>query len=240
MRKVDAELIAKDAVRGALRGDVVVVIDVLRCTSAIVTALANGANNVTAVKSVSSARSLKSRNPDSVLAGERRGLPPRGFELGNSPLGFSAEKVGGKEIIMTTSSGTQAIQNASKARFVLLGSFLNLTAVAEKAWEVADENSCGLTIAMSGKLGSFSLEDFLCSGAIANLWEKELVVFSDSVCASLLAYRSAHSNLFGSVLKGNHAQELVKIGLNKDVAFCCELDSYDVVPILKEGKIIRL
>ncbi|MCJ7631823.1 2-phosphosulfolactate phosphatase, partial [Candidatus Bathyarchaeota archaeon] len=237
MRKVNAELMAKDAIRGGRRGDVVVLIDVLRCTSAIVTALANGATDVIAVKSVSRARSLKSRNPDSILAGERGGLPPRGFELGNSPLDFSAKKVRGKGIIITTSSGTQAIQNASEARVVLLGSFLNLTAVAKKAWEVADEKSCGLTVAMSGKLGSFSLEDFLCSGAIANLWENESAVFSDSAYASLLAYRSACSNLFESVLKGNHAQELVKIGLNKDVAFCCELDRYDTIPILKEGRI---
>ena len=231
---------AKDAVRGGSRGDVVVVIDVLRCTSAIVTALANDATNVTAVESVSRARSLKSRNPDSILAGERGGLPPRGFELGNSPLDFSAKKVSGKGIIITTSSGTQAIQNASEARVVLLGSFLNLTAVAKKAWEAADEKSCGLTVAMSGKLGSFSLEDFLCSGAIANLWENESAAFSDSAYASLLAYRSARSDLFENVLKGNHAQELVRIGFNRDVAFCCERDRYDTVPILKEGKIVRL
>ncbi len=240
MRKVNAELVAKDAIRGGARGDIVIVIDVLRCTSTIVTALANGATDVIAVKSVSRACSLKSRNPDSILAGERGGLPPKGFDLGNSPFGFSANKVKGKRIFITTSSGTQTIHNVSDARFVLLGSFLNLTAVAKKAWELAEEKNCGLTIAMSGKRGSFSLEDFFCSGAIANLWENKSAVFSDSAYASLLAYRSACSDLFESVLKGKHAQELVKIGLNKDVAFCCELDRYDIIPILKKGKIIRL
>jgi 2-phosphosulfolactate phosphatase len=240
MRVVNVEFTAKDAHRGVERGDVMIVVDVLRCTSSIVTALANGASEVTAVRSVSEARALKSKNPSFVLAGERGGLPPKGFELGNSPIDFSARNVKGRSVIITTTSGTQAINNASKASVVLMGSFLNLTVVARKALQIAVEKGCGLTVAMSGRLGSFSLEDFLCAGGIMSLWEEKELEFSDSAYASLLGYRAASDNLLEQILKGSHARELVNLGLGEDVAFCCERDKYDVVPTLKHGRIVRL
>lgn len=240
MKTVNVEISAKDAGRGAERGDVVVVVDVLRCTSSIITALANGATDITAVRSVSGARKLKLRNPESVLAGERGGVPPEGFELGNSPLDFSVKNVKGKSVIITTSSGTLAINNASKAKFVFLGAFLNVTSVAKKAWRIADEKNCGITVALSGKLGSFSLEDFLCAGAIMNVCGDNLPKFSDSAYASLLAYKIAKDSLLQYVLEGSHAQELVELGLKEDVVLCCDRDRYDLVPILKKGKIVRL
>jgi len=240
MRTVNVEFTAKDARRGVERGDVIIVVDVLRCTSSIVTALANGATDVTAVRSISEARALKAKNPSFILAGERGGLPPNGFELGNSPREFSARNVKDRSVIITTTSGTQAISNASKAKVVLMGSFLNLTAVAEKAFQIATEKNYGLTVAMSGKLGSFSLEDFLCAGGIVSLWEGEELEFSDSAHASLLAYNTASDDLLKNVLRGNHARELVNLGLEQDVAFCCERDRYDIVPNLKDGRIVRL
>jgi len=240
MRTVNVELIARDARRGVERGDVIIVVDVLRCTSSIVTALANGATDVTAVRSVTEARALKSKNPRFVLAGERGGLPPRGFELGNSPRDFSARNVKGRGVIITTTSGTQAINNASGAKVVLIGSFLNLTAVTKTALRTAVEKNSGLTVAMSGKRGSFSLEDFLCAGGIVSTWRDEELEFSDSADASLLAHRAASDNILENVLKGSHARELVDLRLKEDVVFCCERDRYDVVPILKNGRIVRL
>ena len=238
MTTVSVEFIAKDAVRGAERGDLVVVVDVLRCSSSIVTALANGATDVTAVKSVSEARALKRKNPSHVLAGERGGLPPNGFELGNSPRDFSAKNVQVRSVVITTSSGTQAINNASGARVVLIGSFLNMSAVAEKALRMAAERGIGLTVAMSGKLGAFSLEDFLCAGGIVSRWDGEGLEFSDSAYASLLGYRATSDNILSHVLRGTHAQELVELGLGEDVSLCCEVDRYAVVPVLRDGKIV--
>ena len=240
MRTVNVEFTAKDAVRGVERGDVIVVVDVLRCTSSIVTALANGATDVTAVRSVSEARALKSKNPSFILAGERGGLPPKGFELGNSPRDFLATNIKGRSVIITTTSGTQAINNASRAKMVLIGSFLNLTAVAKRAMKVAVEEGSGLTVAMSGKLGSFSLEDFLCAGGIVSLWEGEGLEFSDSAFAALLGYRAASDNLLKHVLEGSHARGLVDLGLGEDVSFCCERDKFDVFPVLRGGRIVRL
>jgi 2-phosphosulfolactate phosphatase len=237
VRKISAELVAKDARRGSARGDVVIVVDVLRCTSAIVTALANGAIDVRAVKTLSEARSLKSRNPTSILAGERHGFPPKGFDIGNSPREFTPDRVRDRRIIITTTSGTQAINNASRARIVLMGSFLNVTAAAEAAWKISEDENSNLTIAMSGKQGSFSLEDMLCAGAIINHWDSSIVEYSDVARAALLAYRNASTDLLRHVLVGNHAQELVNAGFKDDVLFCTELDKWSIVPVLKEGSI---
>lgn len=240
MRKISAELTAKDAHRGSARGDVVIVVDVLRCTSAIVTALANGALDVKAVKTLSEARLLKSRNPTSILAGERHGFPPKGFDIGNSPREFSADRVRGRRIIITTTSGTQAINNASGARIVLIGSFLNVTAAAETAWKISEDENSNLTIVMSGKQGRFSLEDMICAGAIINHWDSSMVEYSDATCAALLAYRNASADLLHHILMGNHAQELVKAGFKDDVLFCTELDKWSIVPVLREGSITIL
>ncbi len=237
MKKISAELVAKDACRGSARGDVVIVVDVLRCTSAIVTALANGAIDVKAVKTLSEARSLKSRNPTSILAGERHGFPPRGFDIGNSPREFTPDRVRDRRIIITTTSGTQAINNASRARIVLIGSFLNVTAAAKTAWEISVNENSNLTVAMSGKQGSFSLEDMLCAGAIINRWDSKMVEYSDLACAALLAYRNASTDLLRHILVGNHAQELVEAGFRDDVLFCTELDKWSIVPVLREGSI---
>jgi len=237
VRRISAEFVAKDARRGSDRGDVVIVVDVLRCTSAIVTALANGATEVKAVKTIREARSLKSRNPASILAGERGGFPPEGFDIGNSPREFTQDRVRGRRIIITTTSGTQAINNASEARTVLLGSFLNVTAIAKTAWDIAEKENSNLTIAMSGKQGGLSLEDMLCTGAIINHWDNSLVEYSDAAYAALLAYRNASSDLPRHILTGNHAQELVEAGFRDDVLFCIESDKWPIVPVLREDSI---
>jgi len=239
MKLVSVELTAKDAHRGVERGDVIIVIDVLRCTSSIVTALVNGAASIIPVESVGQARAMKAKQSNYVLAGERGGLPPRGFNLGNSPRDFSTERIRGKDIIITTTSGTQAIKNVSWAKTVLIGSFLNLASVAAQASKIASGDGKSLTIALSGKKGTFSLEDFLCAGAIISRIQSSPRL-SDAASASLLAFKAADENLEEAVLMGNHARELVDLGLEEDVIICSQKDKYDVVPILSHGRIVRL
>jgi 2-phosphosulfolactate phosphatase len=239
MKLISVELMAKDAFRGVERGDVIIVIDVLRCTSSIVTAMINGASSIIPVGSVGQARALKAKDRNYVLAGERGGLPPRGFDLGNSPRDFSTEKVRGKDIVITTTSGTQAIRNASEAKTVLIGSFLNLASAAAQASKIALRNGRSLTIALSGKKGTFSLEDFLCAGAIISKIRSKSRL-SDAASASLLAFKAADENLAENILMGNHARELVDLGMEEDVILCSQKDKYDVVPILSNGRIVRL
>ncbi len=102
------ELCVADADKAVERGDVIVVVDVLRSTSSIVNALANGAKSIVPVATLTEAYALHRLHPEYLLVGEREGRKPKGFHLGNSPLEFSSERVSGMDLIMTTTSGTLA------------------------------------------------------------------------------------------------------------------------------------
>jgi 2-phosphosulfolactate phosphatase len=234
------ELRAADAVNGVNRGDVIVVIDVLRASSTIVTALTAGAAAVIPVKTIEEAHMLKEKHPEYILGGERGGLKPIGFDLGNSPREYVAERVNEREIVLSTSSGTQALSAVLDAPIALVGSFLNATAAADASWRLARGLERDLTIVLSGRMGEFSLEDFLCGGAILDRLDDRGLEYTDTAYAALLAYRTASGRLLESVLRSKHGRELVKLGLLEDVVFCCCIDKYSIVPALRKGRIVRL
>lgn len=237
---VELELYAKDAVRGVRRGDVIVVIDVLRCSSTIITSLDNGASSVIPTKSLKEAIALHKEHPEYLLAGERRGLKPKGFDLGNSPLEFTQGRVLGKSIILTTTSGTKALVTSKGASWVLIGAFLNAKSVAETTLKIAKEEGRGISIVSSGREGFFSLEDFICSGAIVGNIHEEEVKLSDTAVAAYLTFSEAHNRLLETIQKGEHAKYLIRIGLKGDVEFCCKLDHLSVVPVYKDGLVTLL
>src|ERR1700728_2869450 len=121
---------------GRLRASACAVIDVIRATSTIVTALARGAAGVQPVASVDVAFALKERNPKALLAGERGGRALPGFDLGNSPEDFTPEHVRGRPVILTTTNGTQALAACDGARAVITASLLNLDAAAARLREI--------------------------------------------------------------------------------------------------------
>jgi len=231
---------AKDIAKVVQRGDVIIVIDVLRCCSTIVTALANGAEGIIPIKTVKEARVLRRKHPEFILAGERRGIKPDGFDLGNSPLEFSPEKVEGKHIILTTTSGTKVISLSKNARLVLIGAFLNAEAVAGKALKIAKEEETGISLMPAGTNGLFSLEDFICAGAIAEGLLAEKVECSDAVLAALLAFQQARKSLDRVIQSGHHARYLISQGFGKDVKFCCRLNAFHIVPFLKGETVVSL
>jgi len=219
------------------RQEVIVVIDVLRATSTIVTAIENGAKNVIPTTTIKEARSLWKKYPQSLLAGERRGFKPQGFHLGNSPREFRPEVVAGRDIILTTSSGTETIVAAKASAHVLIASFLNAEAAAETALKIAENERKGITLAPSGCKHHFSLEDFLCAGAITSELRKPNVELSDFAWGALLAFKGLKEPLNQAVWKSNHARELKDKGLGEDVEFCSQLNIFKTVPILKAGRI---
>jgi len=235
--KVNLEFTAKDAVEAVSRGDVIVVIDVLRCTSSIINALANGAKRIIPVKTLKEAYKIKSKHPSFLLAGERGGLKPRGFDFGNSPLEFTREKVQGKTLIFTTTSGTVALSRCRTAKSVLIASFLNVSSAASRAIKIASREEKGISIVLSGRRGRFSLEDFLCGGAIVEKLAGDDAILSDSAAASLLSFQQTRDSLLEEVMKGEHAQNLVKLGFKEDVKFCCQIDVFDIAPFFKEDAI---
>lgn len=217
----------------------IIIIDVLRCSSTIITALAKGAAEVIPVRTVKEAKAISEANPNFILAGEREGLMPLGFEFGNSPSTMNRSNLEGAHIILTTTNGTVALSQTKGAKHVLIGAFLNAKAVARLAYSFALKDGTGITLAMSGTKGSFSLEDYLGAGAIVESFTSE-VNLSDAPQAAALTFRAARQSVLEAIVWGSHAKHLINIGFDEDVTFCCRLNRYTIVPHLECGRITVL
>ena len=236
--EVHVELRTRDTINAVERGDIIVIIDVLRCSSTIITALANGASEIIPTPTIRKARQMKQRNPNYIVAGERKGIKPEGFDLGNSPSEFTRTKIRGRSIILTTTDGTKAFELAKKsARPSLVGGFLNAAAVGKKLYELAYGNNCGVSLIACGKKGKLSIEDFVCTGRILEMMPVEELALSDSALAALVASEGAGEKVVELVRSSEHGQYLVKIGLTKDVGFCLGINRYSDVPIFDSGRI---
>jgi 2-phosphosulfolactate phosphatase len=238
--QISLEFAAKDAGKAVKRGDLIIVVDVLRCCTSIINALANGAKTIVPVKTLKEAYDLQRRHPDFLLAGERKGCKPKGFDLGNSPAQYTSERVLGKNLIMTTTSGTVALVNSKGAKWVFAGAFLNAASAAREAVQIAEDEEIGVSLVLSGERGQFSFEDFVCAGAIAERLSVRNICCSDETLAAILAFEQVKNNLCESVMEAQHARHLAKMGLKGDVEFSCQLDTMSTIPIYREGKITKL
>jgi 2-phosphosulfolactate phosphatase len=209
-----------------LKASACAVIDVIRATSTIVTALANGATGVQPVAEVSDAFVLKALNPAVVLAGERGGQALPGFDLGNSPEDFSMERVTGQRVILTTTNGTQALAACAGARAVMTVALLNLNAVTMRLKELGPP----WIIVCAGFEGQFGYDDAVVAGALAEALDQDHALVS--------VYRSVRGDLAGALRGSQAGQELVKVGLDKDVPFCAQRDFFSIVPMLGEDGVL--
>ncbi|MCE0523062.1 MAG: 2-phosphosulfolactate phosphatase [Methylacidiphilales bacterium] len=211
-----------------LRSSVCAVIDVIRATSTIATALARGAVEVQPVGSVPDAFALKALNPDALLAGERGGKPLPGFDRGNSPREMTEELVKGRRIILTTTNGTQALGACLGAREIVTASLLNLGATAARLKELGPP----WIVVCAGCEGEFGVDDAVVAGAIAEALEQDHPLVS--------LYHSVRDDLAETLMGSNAGRELVKASLEADVPFCAQLDLYPVVPTLDEDGMLRI
>jgi len=203
-----------------VKSDVCVLIDVLRATSVIVTALANGAVSVKPVSNVRKALAEKTSNM--LVCGERKSVKPRGFDLGNSPTEYSRERVAGKRIVLTTSNGTRAVEKI-ECKILYAASFLNLSAVVQQL-----RRHRHFTLVCSGQNGGIAVEDVLCAGAIvAMCGAKEK---SDSALIAESVWKCSDS-VFRSLCESKHGQELIEIGFLKDIEYCSQIDIHPIVPV---------
>jgi 2-phosphosulfolactate phosphatase len=209
-----------------LRASACVVIDVIRATSTIVTALAHGAG-IQAVANLDEAFALKAQNPGVLLAGERGGQALPGFDLGNSPEDFTSARVQGRRIILTTTNGTQALAACHGARTVVTASFLNLEAVAARLREVGPP----WIIVCAGCDGEFGVDDAVVAGALAEALDQDHSLVS--------LYRSVRRDLTETLLSSAAGRELLKVGLEKDVPFCAQLNLFSIVPTLGADGVLR-
>ena len=222
---------------GADSASAVVVIDVFRASTTIAAALAAGARFVLPVADVEQAVKLADPYAENevLLGGERECLRIDGFQLGNSPRECTREAVGGKVIIFTTTNGTRALAAAKDAGTVLVGGFVNFSAVAAAVAGYED-----VTLLCAGNGGRLSLEDFVCAGGLVNELAKEGSQLDDAALAARAAYRSLKPNLARALAATEHAVRLAGLGFRADLDLALKVDTIPVVPHLSEGRIALL
>lgn len=210
---------------------IVVVIDVLRATSSMCIAFEKGLDKLIPVSTVEEALDYRNDDRNYILAAERNGKPVKSFDFGNSPQVYLDMDVKGRTVVMTTTNGTKCINIAKKDHDVVIGSFLNLDAIAK--WLIKQNRDVILFCA--GWKGKFNLEDTLFAGALVDL----LVTSNsydnscDAAHASLVLWNYAKQDLYGFLDQSSHRKRLTKLNIDSDVNFCLQLNLTNKIPILK-------
>jgi 2-phosphosulfolactate phosphatase len=232
-----------DALRDRdLSRTVCVVFDVLRATTSMTTALANGAAQVLPVREISQALGLKARHPDALLAGERHGARIRAdqtggvdFDLGNSPREFTPERVRGRTIIMSTTNGTRALQACAGAKRVFAGSLVGFGALVAT---LRTEPSASVVVVGAGTFEEAAYEDTLAAGMLCDaLWERfaeSQIVDSARIARDI--YHSRRADILGALSHARNGRRLLeKPDLRDDVAFCARLNVCQIAAELRDG-----
>lgn len=229
-----------------LSGTTCVVLDILRATTSMTTALSNGAEAIIPVAEITEAVAIKLRRPEVLLAGERDGVRISAelsggveFDLGNSPREFTADKVRGKTIVMTTTNGTRALRACAGAEQVLIGSFLNLRAVVH--W-IRQRLPSSLLLVCSGTYEQAALEDALAAGALCEkLWPDYAGgQVSDSAEMARRIYPLFQADLLGAMKHARNGRRLLNHAeLRADVLYCVEREIVSFVAGLHLDGTIR-
>lgn len=225
-----------------------VVFDIFRATSSMITALANGATAVIPVGEIAEALEIRRRDPQMLLAGERDGLRIQShltggtdFDLGNSPIEYSRDKVAGKTIVTTTTNGTRALRACAHAKTVLVGSFLNLGATVDWITRARPEN---LLLVCSGTFEQTAYEDVLAAGAMCDaLWEQcSKGEISDSALMARRLYQVGNKDLVGVAASSRNGRRLqARPTLKDDVRFCLQQNVFNFAAALqKDGRVLKL
>jgi len=236
MNYLETLFIPEEIKNTELAGKLVVVIDVLRASSTIVTALANGCNGFIPILSPEKVREKAQQfeKEGILLGGEREGKKIEGFDLGNSPREYKKKVVKDKTIIFSTTNGVKTLEMVKGAQRIVIGSFLNLQAVCHYCTNYQGD----ILIICAGREGRFSLEDTACAGMIIHSLRDVFPGVYQGVDANLTAqllYEKFGHNILEILRKSQHGRYLESIGLSEDLKFCSQLDFYHIVPILRDG-----
>lgn len=215
-----------------VKNKVVVVVDILRATSCMTAGIANGVASITPFMDMEECMLMGAKGY--LTAGERNGKKVNGFDLGNSPFDYMQDFVKNKDIAVTTTNGTVAIEKSKGAESIVIGSFLNLSAVAQ----YLKSRNLNVLILCAGWKGKVNLEDSLFAGALVAALKPEFENACDSPMFAESAYNEMKTNLLERVQSSSHAMRLNRLNIEKDIEFCLKHDEYDVVPVLQEGKIV--
>lgn len=213
---------------------VAVVIDIFRASSSMCYGLANGARAIIPVAELEEC--LSYRQNGYLLAAERNGEVVEGFDFGNSPFSYRKEKVAGKTIVLTTTNGTRAIRLCAAAKKVVIGSFLNITALSEWLKNQHDH----ILLVCAGWKNHFSLEDAVFAGAVVNRIRTIGVELDDAAHAAESLYLEARGNLGAYLSKASHNKRMQRLLIEKDIAFCLQEDMVTTIPVLQGNGLICL
>lgn len=218
-----------------IENSIVVVIDILRATSSITYGIENGAEAIIPVMNVEDC--LAYADQGYLLAAERNGEVVEGYDFGNSPFSYTAEKVAGNTIVLTTTNGTKAMHLAQKRAYqVIVGSFLNLAAICHY---LKKENKDVLLLCAGWK-DNFNLEDTLFAGAVVEQLQNDFVVGDDSSVAALDMYLLAKDDLRGYLQKSSHNHRLIRLNIEEDVRFCLKTNVCTAIPVLQGEMLVAL
>ncbi|WP_439695252.1 2-phosphosulfolactate phosphatase [Mucilaginibacter sp. AW1-7] len=215
---------------------IVVVIDIFRATSSICYGIENGAEAIIPVSQVEECSAYREKGLDYLLAAERDGKVVEGFDFGNSPFSYTAEKVAGKTVVLTTTNGTHALHLSRAAKKIVIGSFLNLTALSD--WlKTQNEN---VLLVCAGWKNNFNLEDTLFAGAVIEQLKTDGYVLDDAALAANDLYQLGKHDINDYLKKTSHGERLKKLGIQKDIDFCLQVDITTAIPVLDGERLVKL
>ncbi len=213
-------------------GKCVVIIDVLRASSAVITGLSHGVSAFRPVAEPDDAMYWATRGY--IPAAERGGQVAEGFRLGNSPFSYREGRWAGQKIALTTTNGTRAVLLSLSAEKVMIGGFLNQLAVVHQLLKFPGD----VVLFCAGWKGQFSLEDTLCAGGFIAALSGYFQVSGDPAVAALALYKQHEHGLEQAVSGSSHYLRLASKGLADEIAFCLKRDLYNIVPVLMEGELV--
>ena len=218
------------------REAIVVVTDILRASSAIVTAFMNGVDRIIPVGTLEEAKAYKDRGY--MVAAERDGIVRDFADFGNSPYNFTADRVKGNHIVYSTTNGTNAIQLASSGRQVLIGAYLNISALANHIKREGRD----LLVLCAGWKNKFNLEDTLFAGALAEmvLQDHRFYTICDATLGAMDLFDAAKVDMMGYIEKVAQRHRLKKNKLDDVIGYCHEFDRTQLIPVLEESYLVPL
>lgn len=215
---------------------IVVIIDIFRATSSICYGIENGAEAIIPVAEVEECAAYREKGLSYLLAAERNGEVVSGFDFGNSPFSYTKEIVCGKTVVLTTTNGTHALHLSRGAKKIVIGSFLNLTELSD--WlKTQNEN---ILLVCAGWKNQFNLEDTAFAGAVIEQLKTGDFILDDPAIAANDLYQLAKDDLPGYLAKTSHSERLKKLGIEKDIAFCLNVDITTSIPVLEGEKLVKL
>ncbi len=234
MKQIDVCLTPELLHLHTIENTIVVVADVFRATSCMVTAFAYGVKSITPVATIDECRLLQERGY--LAAAERNARKVEGFELDNSPFTYMTEEIRDANVAMTTTNGTLAITRSRGAVKVLVGSFLNLDAIVR----YLKTEGYDVMVLCAGWKGRVNLEDTLFAGALVERLKDSYAMAEDSAIMAWRLYAQGKDNLPSYLANSSHVRRLQRLGIQKDIAYCLQHDLYDVVPVLRGTTLVAM